>query len=90
MPCQHVVRCKELRQQLVAVLTRSDVCRLSWELYGVTDEDHFPSSGSRYDIEITTGKIAYVLSQQHQYLVTFNDCAVGCLFAQTNPTRSTG
>jgi hypothetical protein len=27
----------------------------SWELYGVVDEDHFPSSGSRYDIYINTG-----------------------------------
>ena len=25
-----------------------------WELYGVTDADHFPSSGSRYDITIST------------------------------------
>jgi hypothetical protein len=24
-----------------------------WELYGVTDEDHFPSSGSKYDITIS-------------------------------------
>jgi len=25
-----------------------------WELYGVIDEDHFPSSGSRYDITISS------------------------------------
>ena len=27
-----------------------------WELYGVTDEDHFPSTGSRYDISISSGE----------------------------------
>ena len=27
-----------------------------WELYGVKDEAHFPSTGSRYDITITTTK----------------------------------
>merc|ERR1719272_2621966 len=25
-----------------------------WELYGVTDEDHFPSTGSHYDMRITS------------------------------------
>ena len=37
----------------------------SWELYGVVDEDHFPSSGSRYDINITTGTFGMCLSYKH-------------------------
>ena len=32
-------------------MTNVNTC---WELYGVTDEDHFPSTGSRYDITIST------------------------------------
>jgi hypothetical protein len=60
-----------------------------WELYGVTDEDHFPQTGSRYDIRISSGERPFPAPWDTKWnpLQENGNCA-NCTIAESHNTTA--